>query len=87
MLTTNAPSGPGFWQPFACSDHLVMTHVGDEATQAIHHLSSTSHAVWAACDGTRTPGIIARELSAEVSDEVVRLALSQLAAAARAEAR
>jgi hypothetical protein len=72
-------------------DHLVMSQVGDEVlvydetTHAIHRLNPTSHLVWSTCDGTRTlPAIrqVAREaIGAEVSEDVVRLALGQLAAA------
>ncbi len=79
---------PDPWRPLARLDHLVMTQVRDEvlvydqATHHIHHLNPTSHAVWAACDGARTVPAIAQAvgaaLGAEVSLEVVNLALGQL---------
>ena len=95
LTTSPTPILPGdsgdLWQPMARRDHLVMNQVGeevlvyDETTHAIHHLNPTSHAVWAACDGTRTSAMIAQAagavLGAEVSDVVVRLALSQLVTA------
>lgn len=58
--------------------------VYDETTHAIHRLNPTSHLVWSACDGTRTLPAIRQVagagLGAEVSEDVVRLALTQLAA-------
>jgi hypothetical protein len=61
------------------------TLVYDQMTHHIHHLNATTHAVWSLCDGTRTLAVIAQAagvvLGAEVSEDVVRLALSQLTAA------
>ena len=79
------------WRPLARHDHLVMNQVGDEVlvydetTHAIPHLNPTSQAVWSLCDGTRTPASIGQAasaaLGAEVSEDVVRLALGQLTGA------
>lgn len=91
MPALDAPDSLNSWRPRARLDHLMMTQVGeevlvyDETTHAIHHLNPTSHLVWTLCDGTRTLTVIGQvagaALGAEVSDVVVRLALSQLAGA------
>lgn len=89
MSTADGSFAP--WRPQARLDRLVMSHVGeevlvyDETSHAIHRLNLTSHAIWALCDGTRTISAIGQVASAalgtEVSEAVVRLALSQLAGA------
>lgn len=91
MLKIDTPDILAARQPMARLAHMVMSHVGeevlvyDETTHAIHRLNPTSHLVWSLCDGTRSLPDLAQAASAalgtEVTDAVVRLALSQLASA------
>jgi hypothetical protein len=72
-------------------EDLVMTEVNDETlvydqtSHAIHQLNPTSRTIWTLCDGTRTVPDVAQAaglaLGAQVSSDVVRLALGQLGSA------
>jgi len=69
--------------PVARSADLVTTESGtdvlvyDQRTHHIHHLNPTTTAVWHACDGERSVAGITTVTGAP--DELVRLALAQLA--------
>jgi hypothetical protein len=56
--------------------------VYDQRSHHIHHLNPITSAVWRACDGARTQPevevVVAARLGAAVSQETLRLALTQL---------
>ena len=75
--------------PLRCTDDLVVRDLADETIvydrkrNKAHCLNRTSAWVWRHCDGKSTIAELAQQLHAELglprSDEVVRLALDQLA--------
>jgi hypothetical protein len=75
------------WRPLARHEELVQSPlddgliVYDQRSAHIHTLNGISCAVWRACDGTRTVKAIRQEVDAGLPDDVVLLALRQLAEA------
>lgn len=78
-------------RPAARHDGLVMTEVNgeimlyDTESHSIHHLDRISQTVWSLCDGSRTVAAIRlaaeEQMRAELSPDVLMLALRQLAVA------